>query len=180
MTAAAPASPARPLASVDMDEGHPVRQATASDAPTLGRLLWAFNTEYETPTDQAQVLADRFARMLQGRDAFALLAGEDDGFALVTLRPAIWFDGPIAQLEELYVGPERRSQGIGSALLSAARHLVEERGAPEINIIVDESDRASQRFYERHGFATSSGGVRDRMLFYAGPSEETAEIPVVR
>lgn len=152
-----------------------VRQAGVPDAGTLGRLLWEFNTEFATPTDPAEVLARRFARMLAGDSAFALLAGEGEGFALVTLRPAVWFDGPVAQLEELYVAPALRSQGIGSALLSGARHLVDEHGAPEMNIIVDEGDRAAQRFYERHGFATSSGGVRDRMLFYAGA---TGEIPV--
>ena len=68
-----------------------VRRATSEDAPTLGRLLWDFNTEFETETDAADVLAERFARILELPEIVAVLAedgGEAVGFALVSLRPA--------------------------------------------------------------------------------------------
>ncbi len=101
----------------------------------------------------------------------ALLAGEADGFALLTLRPAIWFDGPVSQLEELYVVPGLRSQGIGTALLALARELVRELGSPEMHINVDEVDLDTRRFYERHGFVNIEDGVDHRMLFYTGPTD---------
>ncbi len=92
---------------------HAVQTASRADAPVLGRLLADLRAEFDDETDSAQVLAERFARILQDPDVFALVSGGDTGFALVTLRPAIWFDGPVAQLEELYVVPARRGDGIG-------------------------------------------------------------------
>jgi GNAT superfamily N-acetyltransferase len=148
-----------------------VRRATPADAPTLGRLLWDFNTEFESPTDPADVLADRFARLLGRDDVVVLLAGDDDGFALVTLRPAVWFDGPVAQLEELYVVPALRDRGIGTVLLDEARRLVREQGAPEMHINVDEVDADTRRFYERHGFRNIEEGTDYRMLCYIGPTD---------
>lgn len=147
-----------------------VRVARPDDASTLGRLLWDFNTEFDTETDPADVLAGRFARLLGEPGVLALLADDAAGFALVTLRPAIWYDGPVAQLEELYVVPPRRDQGIGTALLAEARRLVRERGAPEMHINVDEVDADTRRFYERHGFVNIEPGTDYRMLCYVGPT----------
>lgn len=140
----------------------------------LGRLLWDFNTEFETETDDAGVLAARFARLLALDDIVAVLAEDDGqavGFALLSLRPAIWFDGPVSQLEELYVVPARRSSGIGTQVLDLSRRLVRELGSPEMHIGVDEVDVDTRRFYERHGFVNIEGGVDYRMLFYVGPTD---------
>lgn len=147
-----------------------VRRATPADATTLGRLLWDFNTEFESATDSAEVLATRFARLLARDDVIALIAGSADGFALLTLRPAIWFDGPVSQLEELYVVPALRDRGIGTAILTEARRLVLDHGSPEMHINVDEVDVDTRRFYERHGFVNIEEGVDYRMLCYVGPS----------
>ena len=150
-----------------------VRRATPADAEVLGRLLWDFNTEFETETDDADVLAERFTRILALPEIVAVLAeddGEAVGFALVSLRPAIWFDGPVSQLEELYVVPTLRDRGIGTAILTAARQLVLERGCPEMHINVDEVDTDTRRFYERHGFVNIEAGADYRMLCYIGPT----------
>lgn len=130
-----------------------VRRATPADAPTLAKLFWDFGAEFGTLEDPVAVLTDRFARILAVDGVFALLAGDADGFALCTLRPAIWFDGPVAQLEELYVVPHLRDQGIGSTLLTAARDISRAHGSPQMQINVDEDDVDTRRFYVRHGFS---------------------------
>ena len=150
-----------------------VRRATPADAAVLGRLLWDFNTEFETETDDADVLAGRFARILALPEIVAVLAEDDDGavgFALVSLRPAIWFDGPVSQLEELYVVPALRSGGIGTQVLTLCRRLARDLGSPEMHINVDEVDVDTRRFYERHGFVNVEDGVDYRMLCYVGPT----------
>jgi len=151
-----------------------VRRATPDDASVLGRLLWDFNTEFETETDDADVLAERFTRLLALDEIVAVLAEDDGtavGFALLSLRPAIWFDGPVSQLEELYVVPDRRSQGIGAQVLDLSRRLVREQGSPEMHINVDEVDVDTRRFYERHRFVNIEDGVDYRMLCYVGPTD---------
>ena len=146
-----------------------VRRASTADAAVVGRLLFDFNTEFTTPGPDAAQFAVRFARLL-GRDDFVvLLAGDEPdptGFALLTLRPTPYFDGPLAQLEELYVRPDRRGRGIGSALLDAAVRLVRDRDGGEIHINVDEVDTDARRFYERHGFVNIEPGADHRMLCY--------------
>ena len=148
-----------------------VRRASALDAGTLARLLYAFNTEFDSETDSEPVLAIRFARILTNDSVIALLASDgrqDTGFALITLRPAIWFDGPVATLDELYVVPARRGQGVGTALLTRAREVLRERGCPEMHINVDEDDADARRFYQRHGFTNTEPGADYRMLCYIG------------
>jgi GNAT superfamily N-acetyltransferase len=147
-----------------------VRAATPQDAGVVGRLLWDFNTEFETETPSADELATRFARLLARDDVIVLLSGaagsDPTGFAYLTLRPAPYFDGPLAQLEELYVVPHLRGRGIGSALLERALELCRERDAGEMHIGVDEVDTDTRRFYERHGFLNILPGTDYRMLFY--------------
>ncbi len=150
-----------------------VRRATVADAEVLARLLWDFNTEFETEVDDVDVLAARFARLLELDDIVSVLAedgAEAVAFALVSLRPAIWFDGPVSQLEELYVVPDVRDHGIGTQVLDLCRRLVAEKGSPEMHIGVDEVDVDTRRFYERHGFVNIEAGVDYRMLYYVGPT----------
>ncbi len=157
-----------------------VRRATSADAAVLGRLLGDFNTEFDTETDDADVLAARFARLLALDGILAVLAedppGSAVGFALVSLRPAIWFDGPVSQLEELYVVPARRAQGIGSQVLDLCRRLARDLGSPEMHIGVDEVDVDTRRFYERHGYVNVEAGTDWRMLYYVGPTSSAEEI----
>lgn len=145
-----------------------VRRATPEDAGVVGRLLWDFNTEFEAPTPSAEEFATRFARLLALDEVVVLLSGgaEPTGFALLTLRSSPYYDGPLAQLEELYVRPDLRDRGIGSALLTRALELCRERSAGEMHINVDEVDTDARRFYERHGFVNVLPGTDYRMLFY--------------
>jgi GNAT superfamily N-acetyltransferase len=147
----------------------PVFRANAVHAEVVGRMLFDFNTEFDAPTPTAEVLSSRFAQLLHRDDVIVLLSGTEQdaaGFAYLTLRPTPFYDGPLAQLEELYVRPERRDQGIGSALLTAALSLVGEQHSGEMLINVDEVDIDTRRFYERHGFVNIEPGQDYRMLCY--------------
>ncbi len=145
-----------------------VRAAALEDADVVGGLLFDFNIEFETPTPPAQEFARRFASLLLRDDVLVLLAGPEEatGFAYLTLRPTPYGDGPLAQLEELYVRPHLRGRGIGTALLTRAAVEVEGRGAIEMHINVDEIDVDARRFYERHGFVNIEPGTDYRMLCY--------------
>jgi len=113
------------------------RVATAPEAATVARLLDTFNRDYDTPTPGTAVLATRLGRLLAGGDVIALLTGDPAvAVALLTLRPNVWYDGPVALPDELYVAPELRGRGLGSALLTTAGAVIRQRGGEllEINV----------------------------------------------
>lgn len=146
-----------------------VLRATPADAAVVGGMLRDFNDEFDTPGPEAADFARRFAGLLARDDVVVLLTGErldPSGFAYLTLRPSPYYDGPIAQLEELYVRPALRDRGLGTALLLAAVDLVTARRGGEIRIDVDEVDADTRRFYERHGFVNVAPGEDYRMLCY--------------
>lgn len=147
-----------------------VRDAVPGDADTIGRLLHDFNTEFDSPTPDAAEFGRRFRSLLGRPDVLVALAenelGEPSGFAYLTLRPTPYYDGLLAQLEELYVVPTLRDRGIGTSLLVHAIDEVRGRGAAEVHINVDEIDTDTRRFYERHGFFNIEPGADYRMLCY--------------
>jgi len=143
------------------------RLATAADAAELARLLHDFNTEFDIPTPGVEWLTARLRELLAGDDTIAILAGDPAvALALVTLRPNVWYAGRVALLDEMYVAPELRGQGIGSAVIELMLASVRERGAELVEINVDEGDVDAQRFYERHGFSPTEPDTGERAFYF--------------
>jgi GNAT superfamily N-acetyltransferase len=131
-------------------------------------MLDRFNREFATPTPGPALLAARLEPLLAGESVYTLLTGEPAvGLALVTLRPNVWYDGPVALLDELYVVPERRGQGIGTRLLKAAEAECARRGGRLLEINVDGEDTDARRFYERHGYTNREPGQSEPELYYS-------------
>jgi GNAT superfamily N-acetyltransferase len=143
------------------------RVATAADAGVVAELLDRFNREFDTPSPGPAVLTARLESLLTGPDVLVLLAGDPAvGVAVLTLRPNVWQQGPVALLDELYVVPTQRRRGIGAALLGAAEARVRERGAALLEINVDGDDTDARRFYERHGYCNRDPGQTQPQLYY--------------
>lgn len=143
------------------------RLADTLDATDGARLLHAFNTEFGTPSPGVEVLADRLGELLAAGTTFAVLAGNPPvGIALVTLRPNVWYAGPVALLDELYVVADLRGRGIGSALVAHLESTCRAIGVELIEINVDEGDVDAQRFYERHGFSSTEREPPERAFYY--------------
>jgi len=144
------------------------RVASIADAAVIARLLHDFNVEFAEPSPGASVLARRLSILLSSANTVCVLAGDPPaGFALLTLRPNVWYDAPVALLDELYVVPTRRGQGIGSALLDSCWSLVRARDVELLEVNVDGEDRDARRFYERHGFSRATGEDVEPDLYYS-------------
>lgn len=144
-----------------------VRLATADDAAVIADLLHDFNVEFETPTPGPAVLERRLTGLLAGDSTVAIVAGDPSiGVAVITLRRNVWYDGPVALLDELYVVPERRDEGIGSRILELLADWAGERRVCAVEINVDDSDVGAKRFYRRHGFSDVDPDTGDTASYF--------------
>jgi ribosomal protein S18 acetylase RimI-like enzyme len=134
----------------------------------VARLLHAFNTEYSEPTPGIEFLTDRARQLLANGEITVLLGGErPDGLALIRFRPSIWTDALDAYLEEFYVVPEQRGQGIGRVMLEAAMEDARQAGATRMDLGTSETDAAARALYESCGFTDrESPPDGPKMLFY--------------
>jgi GNAT superfamily N-acetyltransferase len=143
------------------------RRATPADAAIVAQMLHDFNTEFATPSPGPDELKARLTSLLAGDELVVLLIGEPaTGLAVLSFRPNVWYKGPVAMLDELYVRPGLRGHRLGSALLTAACDLVRGRGGGLIEINVDGEDTDARRFYEAHGFSNTEPHQTDPLLYY--------------
>jgi GNAT superfamily N-acetyltransferase len=143
-----------------------VREAEPADADGIGRLLHDFNSEYDEPTPGPNAVAKRIRELLSTGDVTVLLGGDGPhGLAVLRFRPAIWSNALDCYLEELYVVPDRRGQGLGRALMEAAIELARREGATYMELGTGDDDVAARALYESLGF-TNTGGRPDGAVNY--------------
>jgi ribosomal protein S18 acetylase RimI-like enzyme len=144
-----------------------VRKASAADAAEVARLLFDFDTEFDEPVPEVPVLAERYAELLRNGEVTVLLVGDGpEGFAQLRFRPAVYSRALDAYLEELYVVPSRRGQGLGRALLEAAMDEARDRGAVHIDLGTSETDTAARGLYESAGFTNHEGKPDGPVMLY--------------
>jgi ribosomal protein S18 acetylase RimI-like enzyme len=145
-----------------------IRRACAEDAAAIARLLHDFNTEFGEPTPGVEALSGYCRDLLAAGEMTVLLAGSGpDGISLIRFRPSVWTGGPEAHLQELYVVPELRGQGIGRALLEATMAVAREAGASGLDLNTGATDTAARALYESAGFTNREGSPDGpSMLFY--------------
>jgi ribosomal protein S18 acetylase RimI-like enzyme len=137
---------------------HTVRRADVADAGDVGRLLHDFNTEYDDHTPGPEAMAGRIGELLESGDVLVLLGGGGpDGLALLRFRPSLWSATLDCYLEELYVVPDRRGQGLGEALMRAAMDTARKEGAAHMDLGTAETDTAARALYEKLGFDNHEG-----------------------
>ncbi len=151
-----------------MSEDHEIRRAGAEDARDVAQLLHDFNAEYDEPTPPVPELAERVRELLEGEAIVALLAASPPlGLALFRIRPSLWSKANDVYLEELYVIPDRRGQGIGRALLEKAITIARESGADHFELTTGETDTEARGLYESIGMTNREGAPDGpRMLYY--------------
>ena len=84
------------------------------------------------------------------------------------MRSNVWYEGPVALLDELYVRPDHRGEGLGTAIIRRLIADADAAGVSAIEINVDAGDvDAQQRFYERHGFSGADPDTGERAFYYS-------------
>jgi ribosomal protein S18 acetylase RimI-like enzyme len=146
-----------------------VHLASADDSETVARLLHDFNSEFDDFTPGVDFLTLRYRELISSETLTVFLAGPSEeplGFAQVRLLPAVLSDALGAYLEELYVVPPRRGEGIGRALLEATMAYAREAGADHIDLNTSEDDHAAMALYESVGFTNREGRPNGPRMYY--------------
>jgi GNAT superfamily N-acetyltransferase len=127
-----------------------VRDAEAGDADRLARLCGQLGY----PSSPHAVL-QRLERLVRSgaRALVATSGGDVIGLATVHLRSMINHEAPLAQLTLLVVDEERRSQGVGRALVEEAEAWARAQGCRRIIVTTALHRTGAHAFYERIGYA---------------------------
>ena len=132
-----------------------VAQVDATDlAESLVLLEEAVRDEDPIPKD----FADRLRKAIEAGDVKVLAARAEDqilGVVLLAYRLSVSAGGLFASIEDLYVRPVARRQGIGRALLRAVDELCTERGISYVEVQVEE--REAELFYAAQGYEPEKG-----------------------
>lgn len=132
-----------------------VRQATIFDLELIVPLFDAYRQFYRRPGDPD--LARRFLReRFQHQESIIFLAMGRDGAAVGFTQLYPSFSSASAArifvLNDLFVSPEGRRQGVGAMLLAAAAEFGRAAGAVRLILSTEVANLTAQALYEREGW----------------------------
>jgi GNAT superfamily N-acetyltransferase len=133
-----------------------IRGVKPEDQPAWDR-LWAGYLAFYDKTLPPEVTEDTWRRLLSGA-LIGLVAvsptGEPQGFAHALLHAGTWSPKPLCYLEDLFVLPEARGQGIGRALIEALTARGRREGWLRLYWQTANGNKAAQRLYDAVGRRT--------------------------
>jgi GNAT superfamily N-acetyltransferase len=133
-----------------------IRNARTSDAPAIAAAYdWLLAPPGIRPADWSLDTAIQRLEAAMVDDHSAVLVAVDNeslvGFATVYLDIVSVRFGQRAWVEDLAVAPDRRSAGIGKALLDAAKSWARDHGAARLELESGSARVDAHRFYDREG-----------------------------
>jgi ribosomal protein S18 acetylase RimI-like enzyme len=133
----------------------PIEVTPASDLAEPLSLLEASLRDGE-PVPEA--FATKLRKSVETGDIDVLAArsvGQILGVAVLAYRPNIAAGALFASIEDLYVRPDARRQGVGTALLTAANEHCVARKISYVEVQVE--DEAAESFYKTFGYELEAG-----------------------
>lgn len=133
----------------------PPRIATLDDLESVAPLFAAYREFYGHPFDEPAA-RDYLDQRMRAGDSVILLASDDDGrpTGFTQLYPSFCSLelAPIFVLYDLFVAPDARGTGVGTALLEAASAHGAASGAARLELSTAHTNTTAQRLYESLGW----------------------------
>ncbi len=144
-----------------------LRQATEADAPVILKFIKDLAT-YERLEHTVVATEESVRKTLFGPKQYAevILAdwkGQPAGFALFFHNYSTFLSKPGIYLEDLFVEPALRGNGIGKALLKKLAELAVERGCGRLEWAVLDWNEPSIKFYKSLGALPMSDWIINRL-----------------
>jgi GNAT superfamily N-acetyltransferase len=141
-----------------------IRDAAGSDRAAWERLWQGFLAYYNQSLDPA-ITAHTWTRLMDPTCPMKMRLAEVDGvvegFAIHQHHPSTWVMGNDCYLEDLFVAPAARGQGLGRALIADLQALARARGWHRLYWHTDESNATARKLYD--SFVPSDGHIRYRL-----------------
>jgi len=138
-----------------------IQRASSADIPVLVDLMGEFHAESGYPLDRDWAAAS-FGRLLDDRARgvawIAQAGGEPAGHVVLVLRHSMEFGGLTGIIDDLFVRPEYRRQGIGTALVGVAFEECRKLGAAAVEVEVGVDNPAAGNLYRSFGLAPNDDG----------------------
>jgi GNAT superfamily N-acetyltransferase len=138
-----------------------VRAAVAADVPALLALVrryWAFEGIGGFDALRIELLLkELIPGGVRGEILVSEAAGRLDGYLALVYILSLEHRGLMAEIDELFVLPEARSRGTGSALLECAEAHLRARGCVRLQLQLALDNATGRRFYARHGYGGRAG-----------------------
>ena len=146
-----------------------------SDLSFTIRLCDPDDTMRIVPLIQAQVAAS--GRYAPDPDRLAELDGQALGVMQINYRLSTWEVAPYAVIEDFYLAPQLRGQGVGPRMLDYACGRAEGRGSTFVEAALHPEDRAARRLYQQFGFLDTPRTIwrRDLPFDCATPLDSLAD-----
>jgi GNAT superfamily N-acetyltransferase len=144
-----------------------IRAATPADVPRIHALIIEL-AEYERAREKVVGTEEMLARALFGpapvaEALMATIADDVVGFALFYTTFSTWECRPGIWLEDLYVPPERRRDGVGGALLARVAEIAVERECGRLEWAALDWNTPALDFYAKLGAARLSDWLMHRL-----------------
>jgi ribosomal protein S18 acetylase RimI-like enzyme len=139
-----------------------IRPARAHDIPqllTLVRRYWDFERIEGFAALRIEVLLKELVTHPAER-GLAWVAESQRvlvGYLIAVLVMSLEHGGLMAEVDELFVLPEERAHGIGTALLAAAEADLAQRGCQRLQLQLAAGNTRARGFYERLGYGERAG-----------------------
>jgi ribosomal protein S18 acetylase RimI-like enzyme len=131
-----------------------IERASDADIPDLVELMREFYAESSYALDRKWAAAS-FARLLQdearGAVWIARCGTEAVGHVVLALRHSMECGGPAGVIDDLFVRPQFRRQGVGSALLSALFDACRKLHVAALHVEVGPGNAAATALYQAYG-----------------------------
>jgi GNAT superfamily N-acetyltransferase len=139
-----------------------IRRAHAQDIPQLVALIrryWDFEGIAGFAALRIEVLLEELLAKPAERGLIWVAESQRAlvGYLIAVLLLSLEHGGLMAEIDELFVLPEARACGTGSALLSAAEADLAQRGCVRLQLQLATANGRGRAFYERKGYGERAG-----------------------
>ena len=144
-----------------------IREARKGDEQAIMDLIHGLALYEKAPEQVVNTAEDLAIHLFEEKICEAIVAEKDKqivGFALYYMNYSTW-KGKCLYLEDFYVLPELRGEGIGSLLFDRVVEIARDRGVKRMDWQVLEWNEPAIQFYQKKDAVLDSEWINGRFFF---------------